>query len=142
MAKITWLGDSETVIEPPSILWNGIKFPVNVAVEVADAHMIRKARGNQYFFVEEAKSREIETQGEKQDKGETETQEFSFRKAANKSGYVSVKAKKQKSKAKKQKADAADAADTAPAGADADPRSSEDARCPPLGHATTSSTRR
>jgi hypothetical protein len=50
MTKITWKGEAEG---PPSCTWNGIAFPVGRAVEVDDPWMIAKARGNQYFKVED-----------------------------------------------------------------------------------------
>jgi hypothetical protein len=55
MPKLTWRGpdDYEAGETPPSSLtWAGITFPVGVAVEVNDAWMIGKARGNRMFKVE------------------------------------------------------------------------------------------
>jgi hypothetical protein len=48
MAKITWKGEAEG---PPSCTWNGINFPVGRAVEVTDETMLRKAKGNPFFKV-------------------------------------------------------------------------------------------
>jgi hypothetical protein len=50
MAKITWKGEAEG---PPSCTWNGIIFPVGRAVEVTDETMIRKAKGNPFFKVDD-----------------------------------------------------------------------------------------
>ena len=55
MAKLTWRGpdDYEAGETPPSsCTWNGITFPVGVAVEVDNPTMIAKARGNRMFKVE------------------------------------------------------------------------------------------
>jgi len=55
MAKLTWRGpdDYEAGETPPSSLtWAGITFPVGVAVDVDNAWMIGKARGNRMFKVE------------------------------------------------------------------------------------------
>ena len=57
MAKLTWLGpdDYEAGETPPSsCTWNGITFPVGVAVEVDHPTMIAKAKGNRMFKVEDA----------------------------------------------------------------------------------------
>ena len=54
MAKLTWRGpdDYEAGETPPSsCTWNGITFPVGVAVEVDNPTMIAKARGNRMFKV-------------------------------------------------------------------------------------------
>jgi hypothetical protein len=50
MVKITWLGEGDG---PKENRWNGIVFPVGQAVEVEDEHMIRKAKGNRFYKVEE-----------------------------------------------------------------------------------------
>jgi len=91
MTKITWLGD-ELIIEPPSIVWNGIKFVQGVPVEVTDAHMINKARSNQFFKVSEDIH---ETQEAKE---EEQPQKYNYRTAKNKSGYTPVKKKADKEK--------------------------------------------
>lgn len=54
MANLVWLGEDDEDGSPgPSFtVWAGIKFPKNVAVEVNDAALIRKAQGNQFFAVE------------------------------------------------------------------------------------------
>ena len=55
MTKLTWRGpdDYEAGETPPSsCTWNGITFPVGVAVEVDNPTMIAKARGNRMFKVE------------------------------------------------------------------------------------------
>jgi len=59
MAKLTWRGpdDYQAGETPPSsCTWNGITFPVGVAVEVDHPVMIAKARGNRMFKVEEEPS--------------------------------------------------------------------------------------
>ena len=56
MTKLTWRGpdDYEAGETPPSsCTWNGITFPVGVAVEVDNPTMIAKARGNRMFKVED-----------------------------------------------------------------------------------------
>jgi hypothetical protein len=50
MVKITWKGEAEG---PPSCTWNGITFPIGRAVEVTDETMIRKAKGNPFFKVDD-----------------------------------------------------------------------------------------
>lgn len=97
MTKIMWIG-FKNADDPPFIAWNGITFPLNVAVEVTDEHMIRKARGNQYFSVEEAKH-ETETKIEEQAKIETQVEpaeETDHSKAEKNSGYSPVKKKSRK----------------------------------------------
>lgn len=57
MTKLTWLGESDDKIGyagPAFTTWCGIKFPVNVAVEVSDKDMIRRAKGNRFFEVHES----------------------------------------------------------------------------------------
>ena len=56
MAKLTWLGpdDYEAGETPPhTCTWNGVAFPRGEAVEVDDPDMIRKARGNRMFKVDD-----------------------------------------------------------------------------------------
>lgn len=65
MAKVTWLGedvlhnvvthDGHTIegAGPSFTIWGGVKFPKGEAVEVTDAHMLKKAKINQFFSVEE-----------------------------------------------------------------------------------------
>lgn len=69
MAKLTWLGEDDLHVTvdsdgvshqgagPSFNLWNGIKFPKDVPVEVTDAHMIAKSRGNKFFKVEDDEKR-------------------------------------------------------------------------------------
>jgi hypothetical protein len=68
MAKITWKGEAEG---PLSCTWKGIAFPAGRAVEVDDPWMIAKARGNQYFKVEDEPApvqwREPETEADPAD---------------------------------------------------------------------------
>jgi hypothetical protein len=55
MVRITWLGsedyrEGESPLE--SCVWNGVMFTAGDKVEVNDAWMIAKARGNRFFKVE------------------------------------------------------------------------------------------
>lgn len=59
MPKLTWLGEDElhrnpdgSGAGPSNIVWNGVKFPKDVAVDVSDKGMIAKAKGNKFFKVE------------------------------------------------------------------------------------------
>jgi len=57
MARITWLGsedyrEGESPLE--SCVWNGVLFTAGDKVEVSDEWMIKKARGNPFFRVEES----------------------------------------------------------------------------------------
>lgn len=57
MTTLTWLGESDDKIGyagPAFTTWGGLKFPVNVAVEVTDKDMIRRAKGNRFFEVHES----------------------------------------------------------------------------------------
>ena len=56
MAKITWLGEGdykegETPLS--SCTWKGILFTAGDKVEISDEWMIKKARGNRFFKVED-----------------------------------------------------------------------------------------
>ena len=58
MAKLTWLGtdgteEGDEYVPLAPCTWRGVFFPVGQAVEVTDETMIRKARGNHFFRVEE-----------------------------------------------------------------------------------------
>ena len=57
MAKITWLGSTEGYREGETPLdsctWNGVLFTAGDKVEITDEWMIKKARGNRFFRVEE-----------------------------------------------------------------------------------------
>ncbi len=66
MAKVTWLGEDhlhakrdehgEIVEEgfgPSATIWNGVKFPKGVPVEVTNSMALQKARGNPFFHVDE-----------------------------------------------------------------------------------------
>lgn len=48
--KATWLGGPG---EPEACEWMGVTFPVNEPVEITDEFMIRKAKGNPFFDVED-----------------------------------------------------------------------------------------
>ena len=59
MAKVTWLGEDElhkredgSGAGPSFTIWNGQKFPKDVAVEVTNPIALKKAKGNPYFKVE------------------------------------------------------------------------------------------
>jgi hypothetical protein len=59
MAKITWLGEDEFYEDgygPGKNAWNGVTFIKGQAVEIDDAHMIAKAKGNHFYNVEEDKA--------------------------------------------------------------------------------------
>ena len=58
MAKLTWLGTDGTeqgdeYIPLSPCTWCGVTFEVGQPVEVTDETMIRKARGNRFFRVED-----------------------------------------------------------------------------------------
>jgi len=58
MAKLTWLGtdgseQGDEYIPLAPCTWCGVTFEVGQPVEVTDETMIRKARGNHFFRVEE-----------------------------------------------------------------------------------------
>ena len=55
MAKLTWLGEDEPGIPGPSfaIAYDGIKFPKGKPVEVTNKAFIAKAKGNQFFDVDD-----------------------------------------------------------------------------------------
>jgi len=57
MAKLTWLGSTEGYREGETPLdsctWNGVLFTCGDKVEVTDETMIRKARGNRFFKVDD-----------------------------------------------------------------------------------------
>jgi hypothetical protein len=54
--KVTWLGE-DALHEPqagPSVTtWAGLRFPKGEAVSVTDPVLIKKARNNQFFSVED-----------------------------------------------------------------------------------------
>ena len=50
MAKIKWLGGPG---EPASNDWNGHTFPKGEWVEVSDAYMVKKAKGNPFYEVDD-----------------------------------------------------------------------------------------
>jgi len=55
MPKVTWLGDVDnpgTTENDACCSWGDYTFPVVVPVEVDDAHILGKARGNRFFRVE------------------------------------------------------------------------------------------
>lgn len=55
--KLTWLGEDELhgpdQAGPSFTRWNGIKFEKNVPVSVDNPDMIRRAKGNRFFRVED-----------------------------------------------------------------------------------------
>ncbi len=54
MAKVTWLGEDEEYADgngPRFNVWNGIQFEIGKPVEVDDAAMLVKAKGNRFFRV-------------------------------------------------------------------------------------------
>jgi len=57
MAKLTWLGSTEGYREGETPLdsctWNGVLFTAGDKVEITDEWMIKKARGNRFFRVED-----------------------------------------------------------------------------------------
>ena len=70
MAKLTWLGENDlhrTVTDegltveaagPSFTTWGKYKFPIGEAVEVSEPDIIRRAKGNKFFKVEEQKQPE------------------------------------------------------------------------------------
>jgi len=56
MAKLTWLGEDTEDGPGPSfvIAYDGIKFPKGHPVEVMDKGFIAKAKGNQFFEVDDS----------------------------------------------------------------------------------------
>jgi hypothetical protein len=118
MTKVMWLGeDSEGYAGPSHIIWNGVKFPKDVAVEVTDAYMLGKVRNlgeNRYFKVIEGKQEEShgadlgesQTQGEEktEDKGKEE-KGYDYREKEKGSGYSPVKKKVRKKKPQAQDRD-------------------------------------
>jgi hypothetical protein len=58
MAKLTWLGSTEGYREGETPLdsctWNGVLFTAGDKVEITDEWMIKKARGNRFFRVEDS----------------------------------------------------------------------------------------
>ena len=111
MTKVTWKGeDTEDYAGPSYALWNGVKFPKDVAVEVTDPHMLGKARTNQYFKVQEESHGESQTQGEDKVEDKKEDKEKGYRE--NRTGYSPVKKKVRKKKLHERPQDLAD--DTAP----------------------------
>lgn len=55
MAKLTWLGEDTQGYAGPSFTtaFGGVKFPKGEAVEITDANIVKKAKGNQFFKVED-----------------------------------------------------------------------------------------
>ena len=54
MTLVKWLGGDG---EPDTTVWNGVTFKRGVPVQVADAWMVEKARGNRFFEVIEGEDR-------------------------------------------------------------------------------------
>ena len=58
MAKLTWLGEDEYHNGSPGpsfcVIFDGIKFPKGVPVEVTNPWFIAKARGNAFFHVDDS----------------------------------------------------------------------------------------
>lgn len=56
MAKVTWLGEDElhgNGAGPSFTTWAGLKFPKGEAVDVTNPDMLRRAKGNRFFRVQE-----------------------------------------------------------------------------------------
>lgn len=63
MAKVTWLGEDHVikhedgtdipVAGPSFTTWGGVKFPKGTAVDLQNPVAIAKAKGNQFFKVDE-----------------------------------------------------------------------------------------
>lgn len=51
LGTITWLGEGED--GPRSNEWNGITFAVGKSVEITDAYMMKKAKTNRFYEVDE-----------------------------------------------------------------------------------------
>lgn len=57
MTTLTWLGEDDETIGyagPSFTTWGGLKFPKDKPVEVDNADMIRRAKGNRFFEVHES----------------------------------------------------------------------------------------
>jgi hypothetical protein len=58
MAKLTWLGEDEYHNGSPGpsfcVIFNGIKFPKGIPVEVTNKGFIAKAKGNPFFEVDDS----------------------------------------------------------------------------------------
>jgi len=55
VADITWLGEDENYGEeggPRRVKWKNITFEIGKSVTVGDPHLIEKAKGSQFFKVE------------------------------------------------------------------------------------------
>jgi hypothetical protein len=58
MAKVTWLGEDETLEDgtqiagPSFTTWGGVKFPKGEPVELKNPVVIAKAKANKFFSVE------------------------------------------------------------------------------------------
>jgi hypothetical protein len=56
MTTLTWLGeDTEDYAGPSFTTWGNRKFPKDKPVEVDNPDMIRRAKGNRFFRVDEVK---------------------------------------------------------------------------------------
>lgn len=103
MTKVIWLGeDTETVAGPSFNVWNGVKFPKGVEVEVTDPYMLGKLKGmgdNRFYKVIEDTKQE---NSHGADLGEGQTQDEKVKeqdKDKDKgTGYSPVKKKVRKKK--------------------------------------------
>lgn len=106
MTKVIWLGeDTETTAGPSFNIWNGVKFPKGVEVEVTDPYMLGKLRrmGENRFYkvIEDTKQEdshgESQTQGEGKSKEQGETREKKDN-GEKGTGYSPIKKKVRKKK--------------------------------------------
>lgn len=56
MAQITFLGDPRTMRQDDVVKVGGVMFPLNVAVETNDEHILETLKDSQYFKIEKAKA--------------------------------------------------------------------------------------
>lgn len=82
MAKVTWLGedalhvvkdDKGNVVDdrpgPSFTVWNGVKFPKGVPVDVVNPVAVAKAKGNPFFKVEGLPGRPPKVSDDDENKG-------------------------------------------------------------------------
>ena len=69
MAKVIWLGEDalhkdrngEPIAGPSYTMWNGVKFPKDVPVDVTNEQALAKARGNPFFDVIDDVAKTVKT---------------------------------------------------------------------------------
>jgi hypothetical protein len=112
MTKVIWLGeDTDTHAGPSFNIWNGVKFPKGVAVEVTDPYMLGKlsrlGENRIYKVIEEKQEEghgESQTQEAKEQGKAEKEKDYDYRKT-KKTGYSPVKKKVRKKKPSQERAD-------------------------------------